>query len=108
MWDPNSISSPVYCWDEEAPQDHRTRTRPNRLVVSLWGHHSGDGKVAWQKSIKTPIEVFIAPITEAFGLTLELRSEDFSETVLFDTNLRLSTAALVSQIVGMATGREIV
>src|ERR687895_2065615 len=25
---------------------HLTRTRPNRLVVSLWDHHSEDGKAA--------------------------------------------------------------
>jgi hypothetical protein len=52
IWDPNSMASPVYCWDEEAPQNHRTRTRPNRLVVSLWDHDSVDGKEASSKSIK--------------------------------------------------------
>jgi hypothetical protein len=46
IWDPKSMSSSVYCWDEEAPQNHRIRTRPNCLVVSLWGHHSGDGQAA--------------------------------------------------------------
>jgi hypothetical protein len=25
--------------DEETQQNDRTRTRPNRLVVSLWDHH---------------------------------------------------------------------
>jgi hypothetical protein len=40
------MASPVSCWDEETRQNYRTRTRPNRLVVSLWGHHSGDGKAA--------------------------------------------------------------
>ena len=49
--DPNSLASPVYCWDEEALQNHRTRTGPNRLVVSLWGHDSGEDKAAWPKSI---------------------------------------------------------
>jgi hypothetical protein len=52
IWDPNSMASPVYCWDEEAPQNHRTRTRPNCLVVSLWAPHSGDGQAAWPKSLK--------------------------------------------------------
>jgi hypothetical protein len=35
IWDPNSMASPGYCLDEEAQQNHRTRARPNRLVVSL-------------------------------------------------------------------------
>jgi hypothetical protein len=46
IWDPNSRASPVSCWDEEAPQNHRIRTRPNPLVASLWDHHSGDGQAA--------------------------------------------------------------
>jgi hypothetical protein len=46
------MSNPVSCWDEEAPQNHRTRTRPNCLVVSLWNHDPGDGKEAWQESIQ--------------------------------------------------------
>jgi hypothetical protein len=45
------MASPVYCLDEEALQNHCTRTRPNGLVVSLWGHHLGDGKAPRQKSI---------------------------------------------------------
>jgi hypothetical protein len=52
IWDPNSIASPVYCWDEETQQDHRTRTGSNCLVASRWDHHAGDGKTAWQKPIK--------------------------------------------------------
>jgi hypothetical protein len=52
IWDPNSRASPVYCWDEETPQNHRTRTRPNRLVVGRWDHPSGDGQAAWPKSIQ--------------------------------------------------------
>jgi hypothetical protein len=52
------MASPVYCWDEETQQNDRIRTRPNRLVVSLWNHPSGEGMAAWQK----PIEVFTAHI----------------------------------------------
>jgi hypothetical protein len=52
IWDPNSMASPVYWADEQTPQNHRTRTRPNRLVVSLWDHGPGDGKKAWPKPIK--------------------------------------------------------
>ena len=51
IWDPNSMSSPIYCWNEEAPQNYHIRTRPNRLVASRWDHHSADSKVAWQKFI---------------------------------------------------------
>jgi hypothetical protein len=29
--------------DEETPQNYRTRMGLHRLVVSRWGHHSGDG-----------------------------------------------------------------
>jgi hypothetical protein len=62
------MASPVSCWDEETPQNHRTRTRPNRLVVSLWGHDSGEGKAAWQKptqgtGLPDALEVFTAHIT---------------------------------------------
>jgi hypothetical protein len=52
IWDPNSMSSPEYCWDEETPQNHRTRTRSNRLVASLWDHHSRNDKEAWQKPMQ--------------------------------------------------------
>jgi hypothetical protein len=46
IWNPNSMASPVYCWDEEALQNHRTRRRPHRLVISLCSHDSGDDKAA--------------------------------------------------------------
>jgi hypothetical protein len=75
IWDPNSRASPVYCWDEETQQNHRTRTRPNRLVGSRWDRNSGEGKAAWQKSIRrspckvlnyqTSLKVFTAHITES-------------------------------------------
>jgi hypothetical protein len=55
IWDPNSMSSPEYCADEQTQQNHRTRTRLNRLVVSLQNHDPGDAQAAWPK----PHQVFL-------------------------------------------------
>jgi hypothetical protein len=69
------MASPASCLDEEALQNYRIRTGSNCLLVSLWGHHSEEGKGAWQKptqgtGLPDALEVFTAHITQAFGLTL--------------------------------------
>jgi len=46
------MASPVSCLYEETQQNHRIRTRPNRLVVSQWGHHSAGDKAAQQKTMQ--------------------------------------------------------
>jgi hypothetical protein len=89
------MASPVYCWDEEALQNHRTRTRPNRLVVRVWGHHSGDGKEVWQKSMQgtqipdTP-RSFTAHVRKVFGFILEFRINAVSKRAVFETSIIFS------------------
>jgi hypothetical protein len=86
------MASPAYCWDEETPQNDRTRTRPNRLVASLWGHHSGDGQEAWQESMQgtglpgTPKFLQLI-LQKVFGLALGLRSFCVLKRTLFETNV---------------------
>ncbi len=68
------MSSPVYCADEQTQQNHRTRTRPNRLVVSLWGHCSEMARQLGRSPRKvlgyqTPSEVFTAHIMQ--GVRIE-------------------------------------
>jgi hypothetical protein len=64
------MASPVYCWDEETPQNHCTRTKLNRLLTSLCDYHSGDGKAAWPKftqgaKYNIPLETFAVHTTES-------------------------------------------
>jgi hypothetical protein len=56
------MSSPVYCWDEETQQNHHTRTRPNRLVVSMWDKEGFETTLLKELSDTTRIYTTYEPV----------------------------------------------
>jgi WD40 repeat protein len=81
------VNNVAFSPNEETSQNHRTKTRPNRLVAGLWGHDSGDGKEVWQKPCKVldyqiPQKFLQLILQKVFGLTLEFRWEYVSKRVL--------------------------
>ena len=91
------MASPVYCWDEEAPQNDRTRTGPNRLVFACGFTVREMTRRLGRSPCKvlnyqTPLEIFTAHI-EVFGWTLELRRRCVSKRFLFETMLLLRDLA---------------